>query len=558
LIQDQSKTPLYILIAVTGIILLIAMANAANLLLARSAARRRELATCSAIGAGRGRIMRQLLSEALILAVAGGTLGIGIAVLAVRFLISLMTQTSTPIDFMTVQPDWRALFFGFGLSVFTGLLFGLYPALQAAGMSPVHGLIRNSARVSEAFGAARVRKTLVCAQVTLSIILLVPTGLLLKSLVNMMKVELGFRTDNMITFQTTPYEAGYSAEGYRTLYERVETQLTALPGVTGIAMNDHPLMYASFNSTPVRVEDLSSGEFAWAGFTGITPGFFGHMGIPLIQGREFTERDNSSGKSVVIINEKFARTFFPGRNPIGRNISWYGGSTSEVVGVVKDSRLSSVRQPPKELVYRPWLQNSQHRMFFYIRTGMPPDRLMPQVRLVMREIDPKLPLTGMQTMEDQISSNIQNDRIMLQLAGLFAVLALSLAMLGLYGVVAYSVIRRTREFGIRIAVGAQRSGIRRLVLRETAMILLAGLIVGIPVVVVLCNMANSQWLSITPGIPGAMSAGNPESRLFGVSASDPMIIAGACIALGLAALVASYLPAWRASHIDPMKALRFE
>ena len=273
-----------------------------------------------------------------------------------------MTQTSTPIDFIAVQPDWRVLLFGFGLSVFTGMLFGLYPALQAAGMSPVHGLIRNSARVSEAFGAARVRKTLVCAQVTLSIILLVPTGLLLKSLVNLANVNLGFRTENLITFQTTPYEAGYDLEQYRSLYERVEKELKAIPGITGVTMNDHPLMYASFVKTPVMAGDSSGGEFTWTGFTGIAPDFLRHMGIPLIQGREFTERDNQSGKSVAIINERFAKTFFPDRNPIGRNISWYGGSSSEVVGVVKDSRLSSVRQPPRELVYRPWLQNSQHRM----------------------------------------------------------------------------------------------------------------------------------------------------------------------------------------------------
>ena len=558
LIQDESRTPLYILIAVTGIILLIAMANAANLLLARTAARHGELATCSAIGASRGRIMGQLFSEALILAVAGGIMGIAIAALTQRLLIALMAPTSTPIDFLTVQPEWPVLLFGFGLSVLTGLTFGLFPALQAVRVSPVKGLIRNSGRVSESFGAPRVRKALVCVQVTLSIILLIPTGLLLKSLVNIMNVDLGLRTENLIAFGMTPYEAGYDLEKSRALYERVERELAALPGITGVTSADTPLLDGRFNMTTCKVENASGGEPTWTSYNWIAAGFFGHMGIPLIQGREFTERDNPSGKNVVIISEQFAKTLFPDRNPLGRNIDLFGsGYTAEIVGVLKDSRLMSVRKAPSELVYLPWLQsNLLWRMFFFIRTGLPPDRLMSQLRQVLREMDPSVPLSDMRTMEDQIRLNIYNDRAMLQLAGLFAVLALSLAMLGLYGVIAYSVVRRTREFGIRIAVGAQPSGIRRMVLREMAMILLAGLIVGIPVVVAICNVANSQWLSIAPwGPPGV---GNPENRLFGVSVYDPIVIAGACIALGLAALVATYLPAWRASRIDPMVALRCE
>ena len=257
---------------------------------------------------------------------------------------------------------FRVLFFGLGLSILTGLLFGLYPALQAVRISPVKGLVGDSGRISEAFGAARVRKTLVCAQVTLCIILLIPTGLLLKSLANLTNVNLGFQAENLITFQTTPYEAGYDLEQYRALYKRVEKELAAIPGITGVTMNDHPLMFASFIMTPVTAGDSSGGEFTWTSFTGIVPGFFSSMGIPLIQGREFTEQDNPSGRKVAIINEQFAKTFFPNRNPIGRNILQFGsGFNVEIVGVVKDSRLSSVRNAPKELIFMPWLQNGQQR-----------------------------------------------------------------------------------------------------------------------------------------------------------------------------------------------------
>jgi putative ABC transport system permease protein len=562
-IQDSGKKPLLILTAVTGMILLIAMANAANLLLARSAARREELAVCVAIGAGRGRIMGQLLSEALILAIAGGVMGIAVAFLTLRFLIALLAPSQTPIDFLTIQPEWPVLLYGLGLSVFTGLLFGAYPALQAVKMTPARELSRNSAKAAEAFGAARVRKTLVCAQVALSIILLIPTGLLLKSLVNLMNVDPGLPTENLITFGLAPGEAGYDSDESRALFDRAEHRLAALPGVTGITTANNPFLNDLGMAMLVTVEDSNGGrQEKWVKTNQIAPGFFGQMGIPLIRGREFTESDGLPGSRVVIVNEKFADTFFPGQNPVGRSFSLpgFGNSTPvEIIGIVSDFHNTNIRHKPSPYFYEALTPDGDaFGRVFYIRTGLPPERLMTQVRQTLREVDAGVPPQEMRTMEDQARRTIYDDRMMFQLAGLCAALALFLAMMGLYGVMAYSVLRRTHEFGIRMAVGAQPSGIRRMVLREMFRILIAGLVVGIPIALAICNLANSRWLGAAPGMTGPLGETTPINRLFGVSASDPVVVAGAAVALGLAALAAAYLPAWRASRIDPMKALRFE
>ncbi len=569
IIQDIGRIPLYILIAVTVMILLIAMANAANLLLAQSAARRRELAICAAIGAGRGRIVGQLLSEALILAIAGGVMGIAIYFFTLRFLIALLAPTETPIDFLTAQSDWQVLLYGFGLSILTGILFGLYPALQAVRMTPSRELTRNSLTVSESFGAARVRKALVCAQVALSIILLIPTGLLLKSLINLMDVDLGFRSKNLITFNLSPFEAGYNAEQSRALFEQVEQELTVLPGVIGVTSASTPLLEGRLSAMPLGMDGYSGSKQPMSQYNRISPGFFGNMGIPLISGREFTERDNLSGHKVAIIGEQFARDYFPEQNPIGRRIHLWDPRQpvpAEIVGIVKDFHHSSVRQMPLASFYLPWRQNDQGGLLafetgclnFYIRTSLPPSRLMAQVRQVLHKLNERVPPKDLRIMEDQVKLSIHSDRMMLQLAGLSASLAVALAMMGLYGIMAYSVVRRTREFGIRIAVGAQSSSIRRMVLREMGIILILGLIIGIPVALAICNVANSQWLG-TASVGSMLMEGNAlENRLFGVSAFNPIVMAGASIALGLAAFAATYLPACRASHIDPMIALRSE
>ena len=314
----------------------------------------------------------------------------------------------------------------------------------------------------------------------------------------------------------------------------------------------------------IAVED-SNGDMQekWVKMNQIAPGFFGQMGIPLIRGREFTGSDGLPGSRVAIVNEKFADTFFAGQNPVGRSFSpiWSPGDPIriEIVGLVSDFHNSSIRHKPSPYFYETLAPSvNVFGRTFYIRTGLPPERLMTQVRQALREVDAGVPPQEMRTMEDQARRTIYDDRMMLQLVGLCAALALFLAMMGLYGVMAYGVVRRTHEFGIRMAVGAPPKSIRRMVLREMVRILIAGLVVGIPVALVICNLANSQWLGAAPDMTGPFGEITPMSRLFGVSVFDPAIAAGASIALALAAFAAAYLPAWRASRIDPMKALRFE
>jgi hypothetical protein len=330
-IQDGSKKPLYILMAATGMVLLIALVNTANLLLARAAARRRELAICAAVGANRGKIVGQLLSEAMVLAIAGGIVAIPLSSLTLNFLILMLGQIAptmgfvgvesiagaeTLVDFLTMQLEWPVLLYGLGLSLFTGLLFGLYPALEAAHVPRMKVINQESGHISEALGTARVRKALVCAQVMLSATLLIPTGLFLKSLVNLIHMDLGLQTENLVMVLLSPSTIGYKPQQSRVLLERAEQKLVALPGVSDVAAAHFPLLFGGNVMGGGEVE----GRSVVSPMNQVSPGFFRQMRIPLIMGREFTDRDNSAGQPVVIINDRFAKTYFPGKNPLGRRI----------------------------------------------------------------------------------------------------------------------------------------------------------------------------------------------------------------------------------------------
>jgi putative ABC transport system permease protein len=551
IIQEMARAPLVILLAATAFVLIIAMANAANLMLARSAARRRELAICAALGANRGKIMGQLLCEALSLAAAGGVAGIAFSCLILQFLTFLLGQlmlaapVSQSLDVVPAQLEWPVLFYGIGLAMFTGGLFGLYPAIEAARVAPMRILDQESGRSSNALGSARVRKALVCAQVMLSAILLIPTGLFLKSLVNLMDVDLGLQTGNQVVFRLFPEMNGYSPEQSRALFERVERNLSSIPGVTSVTSAQVPPIGNSNNETILSVEGITDRQPHSSSWNEIGPGFFAQMGIPILLGREFTERDNLAGLKVAIVNEQFAKDFFAGQNPIGRKIGALSDKMVpdiEIVGVVKDSHYASVRQTPPKVFFLPWRQNQGTSMLgsmtFYLRSALPPAQVVAQVRKTMQSVDSSLPLEGLQTMEDQVKNNLAIDRLIFQLAGILAMLATVLAMTGLYGVMAYSVIRRTREIGIRLAIGANPTGIRQMVIREMLLILAIGLILGIPSALAVSKMV--------------------ESSLFGVKSYDLFVVVGASLALGLAAFAAAYLPAWRASRVDPLNALRYE
>lgn len=434
--------------------------------------------------------------------------------------------------------------FALGLSVVTGLVFGLHPAWDAARQSVAATLKGDAGTVSTSHGTARARKLLVAGQVAVSALLLVPTGLFLKSLVNLMHVDLGMRTESMITFRISPRLASYTPAQCQALYEQAEQRLAAIPGVTGVAASMVPLIAGSRWGAGLTVEGYPSGPDADARSmrNHVGPGFFGQLGIPLISGREFTDRDTAAGPKVAVVNEEFARHFFGDGNPLGRKFYVGRGTVApdiEIVGVVKDSNYSSVKQKAPRLYYTPWRQEKDiGQMSFYVRTALEAASVAPQIRAVMAALDRDLPLADLRIFDEQIRRSVRGDRLVLQLAAAFAFLATGMAMLGLYGVMAYSVTRRTRELGIRIALGAPTGRIRRMIAGELAVILGVGLAAGVPAAVALARLT--------------------ESQLFGVKSGDAAVISGAVAALAMAAALAGSIPVRRATRVNPVDALRYE
>jgi putative ABC transport system permease protein len=450
-----------------------------------------------------------------------------------------------PVRFLTTRLDWRVLLFSLTVSMVTGLLFGLHPAWEAA-RSSVSGTLKDDAgSASSSRGSARVRKLLVCAQVAISALLLVPTGLFLKSLVNLLRVDLGLKTEKLISFRISPQLNNYKPEQSRALLERVEEQMASIPGVRSVTASMVPLIAGSNWGTNLTVEGFTPGPGVdtHSMLNRVGAGFFGKMGIPLLAGREFTESDNLASPKVAVVNETFVRHFFPNSNPMGRKFCTGSGNVTpdiEIVGVVKDAKYSSVKQKPPKLYYTPWRQSKDAdlSMSFYLRTALEPAQTIPQVRGVMASLDRDLPLQDLRTLDAQVRQNIRSDTLVLQLAAAFAILATLMAMLGLYGVMAHSVQRRTREIGVRLALGAGAGRIRGMIMRELLTILAAGLAVGVPAALAMARLT--------------------ESQLFGVKSRDGMVIAGAVAALTMAAALAGYFPARRATRVNPVEALRHE
>ena len=537
--RDEYRSALNILLLATGLVLLIAMANAANLLLARSVERRKELAIRAAIGASRWELMAQFLTEALLLAVSGGVAGIAIGSITLKLLVSSWGGGDGP-SLDETSLNWTILWFSLGLSLATGIFFGLYPAWDAARTTLGATLNDESGKASASRGSARLRKALVCSQLTIAIILLVPTGLFLKSLVNLLHVDLGIRTANVITFRISPQWNGYLPAQSKAIFDRAETELAAIPGVRSAVGSSVPLINDSNWGTSFAMEGLAPGaRRPNTKYDEVGPGFFAKAGIPLIAGRDIKETDTATAPKVVVVNETFVKELYKGINPIGHRIGFSkaGDLDTEIVGIVKDSHYSSVRNGAPAVFYRPWRQDdSLGRISFYVRSDLPPQQIIPQIRSVMRLIDGDIPLEGMRTLEEQVHDNIRSDELMMRLAAAFAALATTLSMLGLYGVMANGVARRRREIGIRMALGAAPARIRAMVMRELIWILGIGLGVGIPIA-----------LAATRVI---------ESRLFGVRAKDLTILVSATFLLFLTAAAAAYWPARRASKVDPLDALR--
>ncbi|HBY61180.1 MAG TPA: hypothetical protein DEH78_15265 [Solibacterales bacterium] len=540
-VRRSTETPLKILLAATLLVLLIAVANTANLLLARGAQRRKEVSIRTALGAGRGEIMGQMLTEAMLLSLAGGAAGLLLASWTMTLFVNVLSQ-GRGTEELTAAIEWPVLLFALGASIASGLLAGLYPAWEASRSTLATTLRNEAGQVSSNLSAANVRKALVCAQVVVSALLLIPTGLFLKSLVNVLRVDLGLDTENVYTFRISPELSGYQPAQSKALFERTESELAAIPGVTAVTGSLVPLIAGSNWGNDLNVEGApKDNNFDRnSRFNLVGAGFFSKMGIPLVSGREFEERDNAAGPKVAVVSERFAKHFFGNRNPLGRKFGLGGDPpTIEIAGVVKDSKYSSVKEESPILYYLPWRQSeSTGTLAFYVRSALPSEQAVEQIRRTMKRLDADLPLEDFRTFDEQIRINIRSDRMVLQLAGSFAVLATVLAMLGLYGVMAYSVTRRTREIGIRLALGAPLASIRGMVMREVLLILAGGLAIGVPGAIALARLV--------------------ESELYGVKSFDAAVVAGAVAALAVAALMAGFAPARRAARIEPTVALRYE
>ncbi|HUG39410.1 MAG TPA: ABC transporter permease [Longimicrobiales bacterium] len=541
-VHEEARIPLILLFAITGIVLLIACANIANLLLARGAGRTQEMAIRGSLGASRRQLLRQLLTESLLLALLGGAASLLVARWTLGVIGAILPAEAGSTLALELRPG--IILFAAAVSIGTGILFGLYPAIHATRADLATIMKNASGQPSGSRGAARFRTSLVTAQIALSMALLVAAGLFTRSLTNVSRVELGLRADNMITFGISPELNGYEPARAHILFGRVEEELAAVPGVTGVTASYIPILAGSNWANDVSVEGFESGPDVDdnARFNAVGTGYFRTMGIPLIAGREFTTADGAGAAGVAIVNESFTRKFgLDTRRAVGALMAV--GDTDEldmqIVGVVQDAKYSSVKDDIPAMYFSPYRQNeSLGSMNFYVRTAGEPRTVVRAIPGVIKGLDANLPVQDLKTLRQQARENVFLDRMISSLAAAFAILATLLAAIGLYGVLAYTVAQRTREIGLRMALGAESAIVRTMVLRQVARMLVSGGVVGIIAALAL----------------GRATA----SLLYGVGGSDPLALAGAVILLGLVALGAAYLPALRASRVDPMQALRYE
>jgi predicted permease len=538
----EVKTPLSLLLAITAVVLLIACANIANLLLARGAGRAQEMAIRGSLGAGRAQLVGQLLLESCLLAIAGGLGGLLVARLTLRFVGSIVPAEAARMMVLTISPGMLA--FAGVLSIGTGILFGLFPALHTTRPDLMTVLKGASGQPSGARAAARFRNALVTAQIGLSMTLLVAAGLFIKSLANVSRVDLGINTQNVVMFGVSPALNGYQRERMLSLYQQLEDQLAALPGVSGVTEGRVPLISGSNWGNSVNVQGFQRGPDIDNGsrFNLIGPGYFSTLGIPLVAGREFTASDQTGAPKVAVVNQAFAKKFGLGNDAVGKFMNNTGGDSldTQIVGLVSNAKYSEVKQETPPLFFTPYRQAERNigAMTFYLRTAMDPEGLLRTIPPLVTRLDPNLPVEDLKTLDRQIEDNVVVDRVVGILSAAFALLATVLAAVGLYGVLAYTVAQRTREIGLRMALGADRPNVRGMVLWQVGRMTITGGVLG---------------LIVAAGIGKVAS-----SLLFGMTGYDPAVLAAVVVLLTAVALSAGLVPALRASQVDPMRALRYE
>jgi predicted permease len=535
---------IYLLFGVVGLVLLIACANVANLLLSRAASRRAEITVRLAVGAGRWRLVRQLLTESVLLALCGGAGGVLFALWGKDALQAMGSRNGDFLPFdVTYSLNWRVLVFCLGVSLLTGVLFGLAPAWRATRLNLTSAL-KESNRGSSSISRSRLSKTLVIVQVAMSLVLLVGAGLVLRTVKNLQAVDLGFNQNNLLVFSLNPESAGYKDEKLIQFYQQLFARLDAIPEARAATFASIPLIAHYTNNTslilPGETEQTAAEHMTNTQI--VRENYFATMEIPLLRGRAFNTHDDGHSPRVAIVSETLARKFFPNEDAIGKRFDFDddSGGKVEIVGIARDIKYNNQRDDDEPLVYTPYLQSSKEigQMFFAIRAVGDPTALVASLRQAVSAVDNNLPLVGVKTQVAQSSEALLRDRVFAQLLTFFALLALLLAAIGLYGVMAQSVAQRTHEMGIRIALGAQLGQVLRLVIWQGLKLVLVGLVVGAAGTFALKKVIGSQ--------------------LYGVTASDPVTFIVVGVLLLLIALLACFIPARRATKVDPLVALRYE
>jgi predicted permease len=533
-VYDNSATEMRlvsVLSVVVGLILLLVCANVANLLLSRAAARQKELSVRLSLGATRGRLIRQLLTESVLLSILGAAGGILVAFWGKQLLPGQTGQGPL---------DWRVLAFASALAMATGLLFGSAPALRGTRANVSTALKENSRTMSGS--RSLLGRSLLVVQVAISLVLLVGAGLFLRTVENLREVDVGFNPRNLVLFRLNPQLNGYDSQRTSTLYDRLTERLRAIPGVQAVTLSNPPLMTGSVNGTwfVVQGRPFSPGPENDINRVRVAPNFFEAMEIPLLAGRPLTERDGETAPKVAVINEAAVRKFFPNESPLGRHFGPTPENSGqfEVVGIVRDARYNSVRDAPPPTMYVPYAQSPISAMAYEVRTAGEPALAIGSIREAARQVDPNLPLIDVATQIEQIERRFAQERLLAQAYILFGGLALLVASVGLFGLMSYSVTRRTNEIGIRMALGAERRQVVRMIMSESLVLVVIGVILGL----------------------GAALAGGRliTALLFGVAATDTPTIALAIVVLTGVSAFAGYWPARRASRVDPIVALHYE
>jgi predicted permease len=543
------RLALVILLAAVGVVLLIACANVANLLLARALAREKEIAVRIALGAGRWRLIRQLLTESIVLAFIGGALGLLLAYLGLKTLIALAPESLPRIDEAGI--DSGVLVFALATSLLTGIIFGLVPALQAS-KTDLNESLKEGARGSGGgVRGGRARNVLVVAEVAMALMLLSGAGLLIRSFMRLQDVDPGFNPDNLLTVRLRLPQSKYSdaaqlAPFYQQLIERVK----GLPGVEAVGATSHLPLSGSYMSGTVTVEDAVAADPQSASFEAdrriISPDYFRAMGISIVKGRAFADQDGQGAPPVAIIDESFARRFWPGGDPIGRRVKLGGGQSQipwmTIVGVVSHVKHYSLNAAGREFIYYPYLQNPARSMYLAVRTSGDPVAMTSAVRGEVMGIDPAQPVSEVRSMQGLVYTSMAQQRFNMTLFTIFAAVALILASVGVYGVMSYSVTQRTHEIGLRMALGAQQGQILKMIVRQGLKLVLIGVGIGLVVTVTLA-LVFTRYIS---------------SMLYEVGSTDLTTFAAVSGVLAAVAVVASYIPARKATRVDPMIALRYE